>query len=947
MVFDDREQRYMTRPAFFSARVVALGIAMVLLAWVMPCQAAPARLPNVLIINSYHNGFSWSDAMIRGLRSTLREGEECTVFVENLNALRLDPVPEGENVLFRYLRYKYTGDGIDVLVAIGNEALQFVRQYRNEVAPGAPIVFCGVNADGKTPLPVLENSTGVEENVDIRGTLDVARGLQPGLRRVLLLSDDSSAGIALSTLAHETIRGMDGIEVAELRDATIDSAIQRVAALGPGDAVLLLTCFRDSKGRIFCPEEVVSRLSAHSKAPVYALWGPLVGNGAVGGHVVDGFSAGKAAGARLNAILAGRPAGDIPVCRDLSRQYLFDFNELQRFGFSRDDLPAQSLIKNEPTSIRGRFPILRTLALLALVLLLVLLGSVVYSRRSRQRMRQALSQSEHRHLRVINTMLDGFYRCDMEGNLIEVNPATAAMYGFAGPEDMLGVNIARELYFYPEQRAAFVERIKRTGAVSGFEVTMKRVDGTLFEVEANSILVHDATGKPIGVEGVIRDITARKQAEYELSENARFLDSVLENIPNMIFVKDADELRFVRFNRAGEELLGLSRDQLLGKNDYDFFPDDQAGFFVAKDRETMTRGVLLDIPEEHIHTRVKGDRILHTKKIPIVDSAGAPRFLLGISEDITEKKLAEEELQRLARHLEEQVQERTAELSARSMELEVAISRLRELDEHKNWFLSTVSHEIRTPLTSVLGFAKMIRKDFGKFCEQWRIGETSLGKAGKRILLNSGIIESEGKRLTRLINTLLDLSKIEAGSMEWRDSLVDVHHLVEQAVNSVSILFSDKPAVTLAMDLPDIMPRLYVDPDRMVQVLVNLLGNAIKFTEQGSVEVAVRVAKNALEVCVRDSGPGIPSHELEHVFSKFRRCQNPGATSAPKEGTGLGLAITKQIVEHYGGRIWVESTLGEGSRFLFRVPLDGRDNMGRGRPEAVHVTAPSLMALSN
>ncbi len=143
-----------------------------------------------------------------------------------------------------------------------------------------------------------------------------------------------------------------------------------------------------------------------------------------------------------------------------------------------------------------------------------------------------------------------------------------------------------------------------------------------------------------------RDMKRRKQAEQALQDGLNFLDSVVENIPNMIFVKDAEDLRFVRFNKAGEELLGMSEEELIGKSDYDFFAKDQADFFVSHDRKVIENGTLLDIPEEQIETRVNGTRILHTKKIPVLGLDGRPKFLLGISEDITEQKKAESQINR-------------------------------------------------------------------------------------------------------------------------------------------------------------------------------------------------------------------------------------------------------------------------------------------------------------
>ncbi|MHB8163233.1 MAG: PAS domain-containing protein [Methanoregula sp.] len=182
------------------------------------------------------------------------------------------------------------------------------------------------------------------------------------------------------------------------------------------------------------------------------------------------------------------------------------------------------------------------------------------------------------------------------------------------------------------------------------EFVINPADGTPQKIIMSMArLERDASGNPLRVVGVVQDITKRKQIEEALKENEKFLNNVVENIPDMIFVKDARDLRFVRFNKAGEELIGYAREDLYGKSDYDFFPKDVADFFTRKDRDVLNNKQTLDISEEKIQTRTKGERFLHTKKIPILDETGNPSYLMGISEDITERKRTEEAL-KLARN---------------------------------------------------------------------------------------------------------------------------------------------------------------------------------------------------------------------------------------------------------------------------------------------------------
>ncbi len=243
----------------------------------------------------------------------------------------------------------------------------------------------------------------------------------------------------------------------------------------------------------------------------------------------------------------------------------------------------------------------------------------------------------------------------------------------------------------------------------------------------------------------------------------------------------------------------------------------------------------------------------------------------------------------------------------------------KQIDQMKTEFISTVSHELRTPLTSVLGFAKIIRK---KFNEDIRPNlDPQIGKAdraAKQIGDNLGIIVSEGERLTELVNDVLDIAKMESGKVEWDMRRVSIPEIIERSVSSSAALVENK-RLRLSTDIAKDLPMIEGDRDRLIQVMLNLISNAVKFTRIGVITIRAMAREDDILVCVADTGPGINLKDQESIFEKFKQSGDT-LTEKPK-GTGLGLPICKQILERHGGRIWVESKLGHGSAFWFTLPL--------------------------
>ncbi|MEO8720271.1 MAG: GAF domain-containing protein [Ginsengibacter sp.] len=259
------------------------------------------------------------------------------------------------------------------------------------------------------------------------------------------------------------------------------------------------------------------------------------------------------------------------------------------------------------------------------------------------------------------------------------------------------------------------------------------------------------------------------------------------------------------------------------------------------------------------------------------------------------------------------------------MEAEKASKVAEKANEAKSAFLSTVSHELRTPLTSVLGFAKIINKRLNdKIFPVLNQTDPKTEKTVNQINENLQVVISEGERLTHLINDVLDLAKIEAGRMEWNQEKVSLAEVTERAIAATTSLFEQKDIVLVKKIDPNV-PDIIGDPDKLIQVVINLFSNAVKFTENGNVICNVSKKENEVIVSITDTGIGIAPEDYGAVFEQFKQVGGDTLTDKPK-GTGLGLPICKEIVEHHGGRIWVESTVGKGSVFSFAIPFVVSEN---------------------
>ena len=395
-----------------------------------------------------------------------------------------------------------------------------------------------------------------------------------------------------------------------------------------------------------------------------------------------------------------------------------------------------------------------------------------------------------------------------------------------------------------------------------------------------------------------RDIDLR-MAERETREKTQFLDTIINNIPLAVFAKDVrNGSRVVLWSRKAEEIFGISSTEILNVANDDRLSRPE------EDAEVMEGRRIVDIAERQVATGKGNTIVAHAVKIPIYDDNGAPQILLEILEDVTAKKEQEKSLRKIA---EELIAARQRALYAD--ELSIAKEKAEVANRAKSEFLANMSHEIRTPLNSMLGMLRILLQDRAV-------------AARHRSMISVAFRSSQN--LLTIVNDILDISKIESGEMKLERIVFSPEEIVDDVMNVMLPLANEK-GIALSLEAPGDLPYFIGDPLRLQRIMINLVGNAIKYTTEGSVRV--RLASRAatpqmagFTFSVEDTGIGIPKDKIDSLFRKFSQAD----TSITRKfgGTGLGLHISKELVEMMGGTIGVESEENKGSRFWFTVPFE-------------------------
>ena len=533
------------------------------------------------------------------------------------------------------------------------------------------------------------------------------------------------------------------------------------------------------------------------------------------------------------------------------------------------DVRAMTFTVNDPTTGEPKF--------------LANVSLDITDRKKAEEVRLKMSQAIHNSHEVV-------FMTDKEGTITFINPEFTRMYGFTADEVVGKVTprILKSGSIKSEEIKYFWDLLLSKQRIPATQYQNKCKDGKLIDVEGSADPILDDQGEIMGFIGIQRDVTDRKEIEDALHRSEERFKILFESAPDAIYLNDLKGT-FVDGNKAAEELLGYSKEELIGKSflKLKLLPLTELPKAI-KSLATSALGKRTG-PNEFTVIRKDGNQVpMEISTFPV--KIDGKTLILGVARDISERKKAEEE-----RNL--------------------ALKKATESDRLKSTFLATMSHELRTPLNAVIGFSQLLDKE----------------STGEEVEEFAGRINKSGGHLLEIIEDIFDITLIETGDIKLFKEEQDVVPLLEDVLGVIKTNQKklDKPDIDIRISPANMKKHLplFTDHRRLKQILINLMSNALKFTDKGNIELGFEAQNHqnqpVIQFFVRDTGIGIPKEKQELIFDVFRQVDD--THTRRHGGTGIGLSIVKRLTELLGGTIWIESDEGRGSTFYFTIPYEKQE----------------------
>ena len=509
-----------------------------------------------------------------------------------------------------------------------------------------------------------------------------------------------------------------------------------------------------------------------------------------------------------------------------------------------------------------------------------------------------LKRSEEKRRAILNGISDAVIVLDRDLNIIWANEVAVNQYG------AIRGRKCYEAYKWLKEPCSdcIARKTCENGTIRSSEEEGILKDGSRITFVASCSPVRDLDGKVVSVVGVLHDITERKMVGEALRESEAHYRQLFNLLPYGAEIIDKKGI-ITKCSLNTARMLGYEMDELIGKHITNFVDADTVKIF-KQNFPKLLKGESLSLEAVMVHKNGSRLNVLRAAQ-PIFNADREVEGMLALSIDITERKLAEAELREAHHKLQGAKAEVDRKVEAKTAELEQANIRLQELDRLKSMFIASMSHELRTPLNSIIGFTGLMLQGLS--------GEMS-EEANEEL----GIVYDSAQHLLSLINDVIDISRIEADQLETYFEEVNLDEVLRVAVTAVS-REAEAKKLKIKTDFSGSLD-IITDKKRLSQCVLNLLNNAVKFTEDGVIELTAAKEANILKISVRDTGIGIKEEDIPKLFTPFTRLDSP--LKARTLGVGLGLYLTKKIMTNvFNGDIMVESQYGRGSTFTLIIPV--------------------------
>jgi two-component system, cell cycle sensor histidine kinase and response regulator CckA len=513
---------------------LAAVVAACLVTWASAAHARAALLQagtvgrqraRVVVLHSYHYGFSWSDSLSKGIREVFAgQAPGAELKFEFLDT-RFRSADDYLDAVKTALAAKYAELPADVVIACDDNALDFMLARGHEVFPNVPVVFASASAYQPQMREQLK-LTGLRESIEIRATVETALALHPFTKQLAIILDHSRTGRALKEKTMEALRGLENrVRIHYIEGLTVEQLKQVIPTLPDQTVVLLFIFPPDEDGRVLSHEQNLERIRPHCRFPIYAVWHIYLGHGIVGGRLTDGVEEGRMAARMALRVLSGQDAGTIPLEQSPTK-YMFDYQELSRFGVPASRLPRGSLVVNKPFSFYEAYKPLIWSVIAAFVILLGIIIVLTAAIRARKRAQEALQQNEEYVRTTLDSIGDAVIATDTDGAVVRMNPVAETLTGWSIAEavgrpvdDVFQVVDARS-----RGRASNpVAKVLATGNLVGIvnHTLLISRHGAEYQIADSAAPIRGATGRTLGVVLVFRDVTAEHALQQQLQHSQK------------------------------------------------------------------------------------------------------------------------------------------------------------------------------------------------------------------------------------------------------------------------------------------------------------------------------------------------------------------------------------------------------------------------------------------